>query len=239
MRNAHKRAESGITIPPGAVHNEVSGDEIAANAKKNPRLINFILPVVALIGATWYFGINALKGVCVALALTVVMLAAQKIMTAPQIFDTAVNGFKTMILPLGIVAASFVLKEANEGLGLTNFVIDTVKPLMNAKLLPVISFLSLSLLTFTTGSFWGVYAIAIPIVIPLAQAMHANQSLTIAAVVSSGAFGSHACFFGDATVLTATGSGCTPLEHALTQLPYALLAATMAALLFLIAGFIY
>ena len=239
MRKAQKRAESGTTIPPGGVPKEAAGDEIAANAKENPRLINFILPIGALVGATWYCGINALKGVFVALAITIVMLAIQKIMTLPQIFDTAMDGFKTMILPLGIVAASFVLKEANDGLGLTNFVIDIVKPLMNSKLLPVISFLSLSLVTFTTGSFWGVYAIAIPIVIPLAQAMHANQSLTIAAVVSSGAFGSHACFFGDAMVLTATGSGCSPLELALAQLPYALLAATMAAMLFLTAGFIF
>ena len=55
----------------------------------------------------------------------------------------------------------------------------------------------------------------------------------MAAVVSAGAFGSHACFYGDATVWSAQGSGCEPMDHALSQFPYALLAAGLATAAFL------
>ena len=47
--------------------------------------------------------------------------------------------------------------------------------------------------------------------------------------ISASTFGSHACFYSDATVLTAKATGCTPLQHAITQFPYALIAAGAAA----------
>lgn len=53
-------------------------------------------------------------------------------------------------------------------------------------------------------------------------------------MISAGAFGSHACFFGDSTVLSARGCNITPLQHALTQLPYVLIAALISTLLFIV-----
>ena len=77
--------------------------------------------------------------------------------------------------------------------------------------------------------------VAMPIVIPLAEAVNADLSLVIGALISASAFGSHTCFYGDSTVLSAHGSGT--IDHALTQLPYALLAAGVASVAFVIAGY--
>ena len=66
--------------------------------------------------------------------------------------------------------------------------------------------------------------------------MNTNLPLAIGAVISAGALGSHACFYGDATVLSAAGSGCSNMNHALTQIPYAIIAAIVAFFLFIIAG---
>lgn len=74
------------------------------------------------------------------------------------------------------------------------------------------------------------------IVLPLAASVDANMPLVIGSLISASAFGSHTCFYGDSTVLSAQGSGCTPMAHALTQLPYALIAAVLAIVVFLIAG---
>ena len=96
--------------------------------------------------------------------------------------------------------------------------------------------MALSLITFTSASFWGVYAISLPIVIPLAQAMGAPLDVMIGAVVSAGAFGSHACFYGDTTILSAKASGCDPMQHAFTQFPYALIAAGIAVVGYVLVG---
>ena len=239
MKRAERRAElTGQVIPTGSENISLVNSEVAAAAQQQPKVYNFIVPILILIGATWYFGVDAFKGVLVATAAAMAMFWAQRLISMQDIFDTFFEGFKSMIYPLAIVMVSFMLKNVNDSLGLTNYVIDSVKPLMNASYLPVVAFISLSLVTFATGSFWGVYAVALPIVIPLAQAMDASLPLAIGAVVSSGAFGSHSCFYGDSTVLSSAGSGCNNMDHALTQLPYAILSAVIASLVFLVVGVI-
>ena len=114
-------------------------------------------------------------------------------------------------------------------MGLTQYVINGVKPLIDRQLLPVIIFVSISLITYTTGSSWGVYAVVIPIIIPLAQSLHANVPMSIGAVVSAGVFGANACLYSDATILTSQSTDTNNLAHSFSQLPYALLAFGLSA----------
>ena len=141
-----------------------------------------------------------------------------------------------MVYPLAIVVMAFGLRHVNEDLGLTQFVIESLRPFMIGAFLPAVIFVALSLITFSTGSFWGVYAVSLPIVVPLASSMDVPMPLVLGAVISAGAFGSHACFYGDASVLASSSSGCNLLAHVKTQLPYALLAAAISALGFLALG---
>jgi Na+/H+ antiporter NhaC len=66
----------------------------------------------------------------------------------------------------------------------------------------------------------------------------ANMPLSIGAVLSAGVFGSHICFYSDATVLTSAACGCDNFKHALSQMPFGVLAAGFSAVAFGIAGFI-
>ncbi len=200
-------------------------------------VLNFLVPILALVGFTWYLGADILKGVTVALALTLVLVAVQRLLSVTELFDTILEGFKSMLLPLGTVVAGFMLKEVNDQLGLAPYVIGVVQPLMTAEFLPLVTFLTIALIAFASGSFWGIIVVAMPIVIPLAEAVNADLSLVIGALISASAFGSHTCFYGDSTVLSAHGSGCGAIDHALTQLPYALLAAAGASVAFVIAGY--
>ena len=105
---------------------------------------------------------------------------------------------------------------------------------MTAEMLPILTFVTMAFISFTTGSNWGVFAIAMPVVFPLAQEVGVSIPQIAGALFSASGFGSQACFYSDSTVLTAQGSGCAPYEHAITQLPYALLAAGLSALGYLL-----
>lgn len=201
------------------------------------RLARFVLPLALLIFATVATGIDALKGVVIALGATCAAFAAFRILPPARIAEEAVTGFASMLHALAIVVLSFVLKEVNDRLGLTEFVLGTVSPWMAPALLPALAFVTLSLLAFATGSFWGIYAIAFPILLPLAIDLGVSVPLAVGAIVSAGAFGSHACFYGDATVLSSQASGCDTVAHVTTQLPYALLGGALTALLYLVLGF--
>jgi Na+/H+ antiporter NhaC len=99
-------------------------------------------------------------------------------------------------------------------------------------------FITMGLVSFATGSNWGVFVIILPIVTALANNLGADMTLVIGATLSASTFGSHACFYSDATVLTAQASGCTPFQHALTQLPYASIAAMLAVVGYLLIAFV-
>ena len=135
-----------------------------------------------------------------------------------------------MIPVLSMLLALFVFVEANNVIGLTDYVIGGVEPYMTAALLPVMIFIVISLVAYTTGSNWGVIAIAMPVAFPLAAAFDVNTPLMVGALLSASCLGSHACFYSDATVLAAEGSGCDVIDHALTQFPYAVLAALISCL---------
>ena len=92
-------------------------------------------------------------------------------------------------------------------------------------------------IVFATGSSWGVFVVSLPIVIPMAITFNVSMPLMVGALLSASAFGSHSCFYSDSTVLSAQGSGCTPMQHALTQLPYALIGAVLAFISLLVLGY--
>ncbi|MYL40631.1 Na+/H+ antiporter NhaC family protein [Virgibacillus salexigens] len=254
MKIAEKRAEEmGICLPEGSKDSSIVDVDVAASVetdaqdsslngnqqkKVKPKLINFFVPIGVLIFYTWYSGIDVLQGVLVALIVMIIMLVFQRLMSLGDLFDTFFEGFKPMIYPLGIVVSSFILVDVNNSLGLTEYVIETIKPFMSPGLLPVVSFLAMALVAFATGSFWGVYAITLPIIIPLAEAMGTNIWLAVGAVLSAGAFGSHACPYGDTTVLSASGSGIDAITHVITQAPYVLLSGCITAIGYLVLGFI-
>lgn len=194
------------------------------------RIYHFMLPLVALIGFSLWYDLDVQIGVIMAVAVTIVLYGMQRLIAWTEMFDAVLDGIKTMVPALTIVVVAFMFKEINDRLGLASYVIENVTPYMTPTLLPLVVFLTMALISFATGSSWGVFAIAIPIVLPLADTVGVSAPLAIGALISASAFGSHACFYSDATVLAAQGSGCGVMEHALTQIPYALIAALIAGI---------
>ncbi|MGB0865129.1 MAG: Na+/H+ antiporter NhaC family protein [Granulosicoccaceae bacterium] len=195
---------------------------------------NFFVPIAALIGFTWFFGVDILSGALAAIFLTIALYLAQRLMTLPRMFDAVLSGFVGMVAPLGTLFCGFMLAEVNDKLGTTQYVIEAASGMMTAQLLPVVVFLCMAGLAFATASFWGIFVVGMPIVFPLAQAVGADIPVVVGALISASAFGSHACFYGDSTVLSAKACGVSPMNHALTQLPYTLIAAALTAVVFYI-----
>ena len=236
MRRADRRvAEGGSPAPPGSPTTDESGD---VPALPGGQIGDFLVPVAALVVATVLSKADALHGVVWALvALVVHQGLIRRRMTATNLADGACRGIGSMVPAPATILLAFLIKDVNDRLGLTQTAVAAVAPLVSAAAFPAVAFAVLSLVTFATGSFWGTYAVALPIIVPLARELHADLPMTIGAVVSAGAFGSHACFFGDTTVLASQASGCENLAHAGSQLPYVLLGAALTIVAYLACGY--
>ncbi len=238
MKKAEERARTtGATVPPDAVHIEKANESIQPRPDIKPRISMFVVPMVILVVATLYFDKDFLIGIYITLGGTTIFIIATRMMSMHDTFDTVIDGFKTMIEPLGVVVAAFILKDVNDALGLAEYVVSTMQPLLTPESLPAVVFASMALVSFMTGSNWGVFVIILPIVTALTNNLGADMTLVIGATLSASTFGSHACFYSDATVLTAQASGCTLMQHALTQFPYALIAALITVAGFLLLAY--
>ena len=238
MKKAFERVANGGALAPAGSEN-LSVQAEAFVPESQAKAIYLILPLIVLIVSTITMGIDALKGVITAVLFTIAFYGILKIIPYRLLSESIFEGFKSMIFALAILVMSYVLKAVGDQMGLTQYVINSLRGAVSKEMLAFLIFISLGSIAFATGSSWGIYAVAVPIVVTLAQALHANVWLALGAVISSGTFGAHACFYSDATILASAGSECNNLDHALTQLPYALMSASLAALCFLACGYMF
>jgi tetracycline resistance efflux pump len=151
------------------------------------------------------------------------------------------NGFHGMgeILPLvTIVLLSLTLGASLKDLGTGVFVANLVGDYLPIHLIVPVLFLTGAIMSFTTGTSWGTFAILIPIGVPLIQTLGLPPSLVIAAILGGGIFGDHCSPISDTTAVSSIASGCDILTHVKTQLPYALFAAGLALIAYFVAGLV-
>ncbi|MDR9828722.1 Na+/H+ antiporter NhaC family protein [Vibrio sp. FNV 38] len=240
MKKAEERAKSGHPIPPDFEGTElINKSKAKRELSMGVQLFNFFFPIILLVASTVYYDIDLLKGVMITCAVTIGLYYVQGLLSFEDQVDALFQGFNTMLYPLSTVVGGFLLKEINDQLGMTQFIIDTATPYLSQVTYPAIVFVLLALVVFGTASSWGVFVIAIPIVIPIAQHLDVHMPLVIGALLSASAFGSHSCFFSDSSILAAQGAGCSPMSHAFSQFPYALLGAVLAVCAFIALGFVY
>ena len=239
MKKAYQRvAQGGPLAPPGSEKIDIRAgkDNIVPT---NPKMHNLFIPILILVGSTILLDCDMQLGVLVTLAYMFVSYMWQGVMTAEEFWDLILEGIKNMMMPLMLMILAFLFAEVNEMINFTYYVITTATEFMTPALMPLMVFIALAITEFITGTNWGMYIIALPIVIPLAQNLGVDVTLAVSAVLSAGVFGSHICFYSDATVITSSATGCNNFAHAITQAPYGLICAGLSALLFFVAGLLF
>ncbi|WP_342514800.1 Na+/H+ antiporter NhaC family protein [Sporosarcina sp. FSL K6-1522] len=103
--------------------------------------------------------------------------------------------------------------------------------------LPVIIFVLAGLMAFATGTSWGSFGILLPIAGTIMIEAAPDMLLpALAAVLAGAVFGDHCSPISDTTILSSTGAGSNLMDHVTTQLPYAIISATIAAVGYIVLG---
>ena len=103
-------------------------------------------------------------------------------------------------------------------------------------LIPACIFLFGAVISFSTGSSWGTFAMLMPLAIPMGHAFGISYAICLGAVLSGGLFGDHCSPLSDTTILSSMGAECNLVDHVRTQLPYASINGVIAFIGFIIAG---
>lgn len=238
MKKAYKRVEET-----GELYSEdsiklnppIEYDEDDSNIDKLGLGI-FIFGIALLTGVTILS--DVLYGMLVCCLTLPIVLFFSKKASWKDLMDTALQGVRNTVEMIVICFFVYFFRNVIIELQLPEWVIETCSPFLSASMFAGVTFVACSLLTFCSGSTWGVTVVYATIAVPLCTAIGADPILVLAAILSGEAFGAHICFYCDYTVYASTCGKINNIEHATTQLPYGILGGIIAALAFFIVGFV-
>lgn len=252
MKRAEERTRQGQLLWPGTIPLvDVSNErERAEDADHPPSGWLMGLPIIALVFmmplALFITGdgnmiegsgsVSVLWSVSVAIVVAWALTLAKTPSTIAELMRAFFRGAGDLLPIATILLLALALGDVAQTLGTGPYIAGVVSGNVPGVLLAPLVFLVSAFIAFSVGSSWGTFAIMIPIAIPIANALGLPVPLLLAAALSGGIFGDHASPISDTTVLASMASASDHIEHVRTQLPYALIAGTVAATGFLLLG---
>ena len=257
MKKMEKLAEGGDLF--GGLE-KAENDNI--NVSSKGRVFDLIIPVLVLIisciTAMVYTGgffdgesfvtafancdasVGLVLGSFVALVITFLLYIPRRVISFKEFASSIPEGFKAMVAPILILTFAWTLSGfCRDSLGAGDFVSAFVEGHAAASaLLPAIMFLIALGLAFATGTSWGTFGILIPIIIAIFPEMSEILVISISASLAGAVCGDHISPISDTTIMASAGAECNHIQHVSTQIPYALTAAAVSFISYVLAGFI-
>jgi len=181
---------------------------------------------------------SVLYATCLGLAVSYFLLRFSKRFAHQQLVEIGFKGIAELLPLVTIVLLSLTLGASLKELGTGYFIAGIVGEYLPLILVVPMLFIAGAVISFSTGTSWGTFAILIPIGVPLIQALGLPPSLVIAAILGGGIFGDHCSPISDTTCVSAIASGCDLLEHVKTQMPYALFGGALTLVAYVIASIV-
>ena len=175
------------------------------------------------------------------LVITIIFYMVRRVANFRECMDCIPEGFKAMVPAIMILTFAWTLKAMTDSLGAAVFVEESMKSVAGGieVILPAIIFLVGCGLAFATGTSWGTFGILIPIVVAVFEKSSPEMMIiSMSACMAGAVCGDHCSPISDTTIMASAGAQCDHVTHVSTQLPYAVVAAAVSFVTYIIAGFV-
>jgi len=186
--------------------------------------------------------VGLMLGSFAGLVITIAFLVIRKVLPFKECMDCITEGFKAMVPAICILSLAWTLKGMTDSLGAAEYVASVVEKSAGSmlNLLPAIVFIIACFLAFATGTSWGTFGILIPICIEVFPITNDNPLgiICVSACMAGAVCGDHCSPISDTTIMSSAGAQCDHINHVSTQLPYAVTAAVVSFITYVVAGFV-
>ena len=175
------------------------------------------------------------------LLITIALYQVRRVLKFSECMACIPEGFKSMVPAIMILSFAWTLKAMTDSLGADVYVATVIASSARSFLnfLPAIIFVVGCFLAFATGTSWGTFGILIPIVVAVFENSNPNlMIISISACMAGAVCGDHCSPISDTTIMASAGAQCEHVNHVTTQLPYAIVAAVISFISYIIAGFV-
>ena len=175
------------------------------------------------------------------LLITIGLYQVRRVLKFSECMACIPEGFKSMVPAIMILSFAWTLKAMTDSLGADVYVATVVASSARSLLnfLPAIIFVVGCFLAFATGTSWGTFGILIPIVVAVFENSNPDlMIISISACMAGAVCGDHCSPISDTTIMASAGAQCEHVNNVTTQLPYAVTAAAVSFVSYIIAGFV-
>lgn len=250
MRAAIQRVKTTGKLDREDAEPMASGELTEMNIPEDysPGLIDFFGPIGTLLGVAiipyvvTFYVMNQTEDPTLLIAeafvlavLTGMFIALTKGMDLKTVIEGFVDGCKGVTIGAIILALAVSLKSVADAVGTADYVVAIAGGSISPTFLPALLMLLCMVIAFAAGTSWGTYAVVFPVAMPLAWAILPDEfflTLCFSAVVGGSVFGDQCSPISDTTILSSLATGCDLMDHVYTQIPLALTAAGLGAMLY-------
>ncbi len=251
MKKAEERTRNGDLLWPGATPMvDVSAEHIEDPEGEIPSAKLMVIPIVTMVlmmpVGLYITGdgkiiegsgsVSILWSVSFALLVSWIMILAKGGTSIDELMRVFMKGAGGLLPIATILLLALTLGDVANLLGTGVYVAKLVGDSVPVPLLAPLIFFVSAFIAFSVGSSWGTFAIMIPIAIPIATTLGLPVPMLLGAAIAGAIFGDHASPISDTTVVASMASATDHIDHVRTQLPYALLAASISAVGYIIVG---
>ena len=147
-----------------------------------------------------------------------------------------VKGAESLVYVSIVLVLAWSLSSVTSDIKTADYLASLISGSVAPAYFPMLVFALGALISLSTGSSYGTFAILMAIAVPVGFELGASMYLTIAAVLSGGLFGDHCSPISDTTVLASVGADCNHLSHVTTQGAYAGLTGLITIIAYWMAG---
>lgn len=156
--------------------------------------------------------------------------------TYTEMLGDFIKGAESLVYVSIVLVLAWSLSSVTSDIRTADYLASLISGAVLPVYFPMLVFVLGALISLSTGSSYGTFAILMAIAVPVGFELGASMYLTIAAVLSGGLFGDHCSPISDTTVLASVGADCNHLSHVTTQGAYAGLTGLITVVAFWMAG---
>jgi Na+/H+ antiporter NhaC len=149
---------------------------------------------------------------------------------------TFISGAESLVYVSIVLVLAWSLSSVTQDLRTADYLASVISGTVSPALFPMLVFILGAIISLSTGSSYGTFAILMAIAVPVGFELGASMTMTIAAVLSGGLMGDHCSPISDTTVLASVGADCDHLNHVWTQAAYAGVTGIVTVLAFWLGG---
>jgi Na+/H+ antiporter NhaC len=215
------------------------------------RLSTFVLPLVVMLGLvigliSWHAAHDGVTGIHIRSTLIIGYLSASltcavmmyrfNAVSFSKSLRTFVEGAESLVYISIVLVLAWSLSSITKDLHTAEYISSLISGSVSPRYFPAIVFLLGAVISLSTGSSYGTFAILMAIAVPVGFELDASMYLTIAGVLSGGLLGDHVSPISDTTVLASVGADCEHISHVATQSVYAGVTGSVTLIAFILAG---